>query len=379
MTTTKYHHPSGSKKRIVFILPALSGGGAERVLITLMNNLDPARHERIFITINEDGPLRDLIAPGIPFHSFGPGASVGRSMFRLYKKLKELQPDIVMSTMAHMNFGVLLLKFFFPKTRFIVREAITPSYFSQRPWRVRFPIYMAYRFLYPYADMVISPAQKIIDEFRDLLKIDIGNHQLLFNPVDTDHILDRSVNFPPVTQDRNETVHFICAGRLDPQKGYDRLIDSVAALKMPCDWQLTILGEGNQREELEDRIEKSGLDKKIFLAGFVRTPWPLVAAADAFLMPSRQEGMPNAILEALACGTPVIATRSSGGVGEIACHAPAGAVTIVDTMDEFVDTMSKIRPSPTVGFRPSLLPHAFSKDAVMERFTKLLAQQGELF
>lgn len=362
------------RHRIVFILPALYGGGAERVLITLMNNLDPSHYERIFITVNEDGPLRDLIVSEIPFYSLGTDVRDCRSLFRLYKKLKELQPDIVMSTMAHMNFGVLLLKPFFPKTRFIVREAITPSYFSQRPWMARFPVHMAYRLLYPHADMVISPAQKIIDEFRDILKIDIGNHKLLFNPVDTDRILDRMIKFPPVTQQRKATVHFVCAGRLDPQKGYDRLVESVAALKMPYDWQLTILGEGHQREELEDRIRKSGLDKKVVLDGFVRTPWPSIAAADVFLMPSRQEGMPNAVLEALACGTPVIASRTSGGIAEIAQYAPAGAVTIVDTMEDFVEAMSKIRPFPTEDFRPSLLPHAFFKGAVMERFTKLLGQ-----
>jgi len=368
------------RPRIVFILPTLSAGGAERVLITLMNGLDTNQYERVFLAVSEEGGLRSLIAPDIPFHSLGKGTRFGSSLPKIYRKLKELQPDIVVSTMAHMNFAVLLLKPFFPNTRFVVREAITPSYFSQKSFVIRSIVKLSYRRLYPRADMVISPAQKIIDEFRDLLKISVKNHALLPNPVDVERILASVAREAAITESRREAIHYVCAGRLVSQKGFDQLIAHLPALKNCYDWHLTILGEGEQREDLQKVIETMGLKSKVTLAGFTDVPWSVIASADAFLMPSRYEGLPNVVLEALACGTPVIATRTSGGIDEIAVHAQAhaGSLTVVDGMDEFIGAMAAVTPMPVEGLRPSLLPRCYEKTAVFERFTKLLAEVSAL-
>ncbi|MCB9989399.1 MAG: glycosyltransferase [Rhodospirillales bacterium] len=361
-----------TKPRVLFLLPALTAGGAERVLITLANRIDRQQFSPAFLTVSNEGPMRDIIAPDTPFHTLGK-KRVSRGLFALYSKLRELRPDIVVSTMAHMNFGVLLLKPFFPNTHFIVREAITPSFFFQTSPLRRMLIRWAYRILYPWADLIVSPARIIIDEFKTLLGMSGENHVLLRNPVDTAGLRQNENTLPPVTEERKKTVHFVAAGRLHRQKGFDRLIIAAAELKMPYEWHLTILGEGEERENLEKLIAEQKLENRISLPGLIAAPWPSYAAADCFLLPSRFEGLPNVALEALCCGTPVIATDTAGGIQEIAASAPPHAVTIVDDMDHFIDAMSHIHPAPTQKFRASLLPVDFETDTVVKKFEDLLA------
>ncbi len=365
---TRLSQDSG-KQRIVFVLPALTAGGAERVMITLMNGLDPAKFERYFITVSENGPLRPLIDPAIPFFALSQKGRVSRNLHRLYARLQALRPDIVVSTMTHMNFGVLLLRPFFPRTKFVIREAITPSYFLKKNVVERTITNLGWRVLYPCAALVVSPAQKILDEFHELT-IRFKNHVVLPNPVNSDLIR------PLGAERQGHGVQFVCAGRLDPQKGFDRLIEALPKLPPDADWHVTIIGEGPQRPELEALIAKNGLGSRVELSGYVSSPWPKIAGADAFLMPSRHEGLPNVVLEALDCGTPVVATAESGGIAEIASKAPAGSVTIVATMDEFIAAMSKIKPRKDEGLRPSLLPHEYEEASVLSRFTELLAQAG---
>lgn len=352
-------------------MPALTAGGAERVLITLMNNLDRQKFSPEFIVLNDKGPLGTLVEKSIPFHRLGGGGVIS-SLPRLYKRLRKTRPDIVVSTMAPLNFAVLLLRPFFPRTKFIVREAITPSFLLATKKNLAPLIKFLYRRLYLRADMILSPAQAIIDEFRSFFEFSSEKMFLLRNPVDSRALRELQTPFPAVTEERGKTVHFVCAGRLHPQKGFDRLIEALPRLPSAFSWRLTILGEGGERARLESLIEKHGLNDRVSLPGLSAAPWPLIAAADAFLLPSRWEGLPNVVLESLACGTPVIAMKDAGGIAEIAADTKPGAVRLCDTMDRFIQDMALVSPNPAENFRSSLLPLAYEKDCVMTAFESLL-------
>lgn len=359
------------KNKILFILPALTAGGAERVMITLMNGLDRGRFTPEFLTVSNEGPLKDLIDPSIPFHSLDC-SRVSKSVPKLYRALKAIKPDIVITTMAHMNFFVLLLKPFFPAARFIVREAITPDFILQEHPRLAPFIKMAYRHLYKRADLVISPAQIIIDGFKKDLNMACKNHVVLPNPVDMKKIRQSEEEKFVVNESRRKTVRYVSAGRLHPQKGFDALIKALPALKLPYDWHWTIWGEGSAREHLERLIEAHDLQDNISLPGLSDNPWRYFTQSDCFLMPSRWEGLPNVILEALACGVPSIAAHSSGGIAEIADAAPQGYVNIVKDMNGFLREMEKIKPDPVENFRESKLPSLFKQEIVFERFESYL-------
>lgn len=377
--------PAPPPRKIAFVLPSLAAGGAERVLVTLMNRLDRARFAPEFVTLSDDGPMGEWIAQDIPHHSLRD-RRLRNGLPGLAKILRRIAPDTVVSTMAHMNFGVLLLRPFLKAgTQIVVREANVPSSIiadASRPFPGRAgSVRAAYKTLYPTADRVVSPAQCIIDEFRDLLKIDTRRHILLHNPVDEDRI--RAAITPPAAEAaRARTTVFVAAGRLHRQKGFDRLIESLAggfAMPEGLDWRLDILGEGVEHPALEAQIAAAGLTDKVRLRGLVTPPWSLIAAADAFLLPSRWEGLPNVVLESLAAGTKVIASAQAGGIAEIAARAALGAVTVAQDMEAFTAAMRAARPAPVhTTPRASLLPNAFRLESVGKAFEEIIGQDSPI-
>lgn len=359
--------------KTLFIIPSLDAGGAERVIIALMHSLDRNKYDPALLSIRRDGQLKAIVDPTIPFYSPDrrPTRLIFPFLFSLYKKIKRIRPDIIISTMPLANFAVLMLKPFLPETILIVREAITPSFFFHKYKKTNWIIKYLYRTLYPRADCILSPTQKIFDEFYYGLCMDRRNFILLKNPVNVSKIRS-SLKFENVTKEEKSIVRFVACGRLRKQKGFDRLIRALKDFNSPYDWRLDILGEGAERCYLEELIQINGLKNKVFLKGLVMSPYSDMARADCFVMPSRFEGLPNAVLESLACGTPVIATKKSGGIEEIAKDCSEENVRVVENMEDFITEMEKVKPLFKTEALPSLLSECYEQDTVFNQFDHTL-------
>ncbi len=364
-------HKNTLRKKVVFILPVFCMGGAERALITLMNNLDTDRFEPSMVVLNDSGPLKDWVQKHITVHSLG-NVRVSRAFFKLKAKLTALQPDIVITTLTHSNFLLLSMKRFFPKTKFIVRETSVPSsllrFYGNKALLIKF----LYKRLYKRADIVLSPSQEIIDEFKDLIKINIHNHRVLFNQVDLQALrsaINSDIHFPAA---KPSALRLVCAGRLHRQKGYDRLIETLVKLPPQQDWELIILGDGEEKNALQALINKNGLKRNIRLYGNTKEPWPIIAAADCFLLPSRWEGMPNVVLESLACGTRVIASSDANGVREIQEYCKNDELLIASNMTEMGALIQGLQPLEKQTAQTSILPEEFSTESVMKKFEAYL-------
>jgi len=356
--------------KTLFILPSLDAGGAERVLITFMNGINRQKYDPVFLTVRKDGPLKNLIDPSIPFHTLNQKLTP-LSLPALFWKIKKINPDVIISTMAHINFAVLALKPLFPDTIFVVREAITPSFLFQKHKVQSFMIKALYRKLYPKANFVLSPTQKTFDEFHYGLCMDDYNFILMKNPVNVSNIRSLA-ELPDISEQRKKTVHFVACGRLEKQKGFDRLISILDQFKTSYQWKLDILGEGDERPYLESIIQERGLQDNVFLKGLIMPPYSYFAEADCFLMPSRFEGLPNVVLESLACGTPVIATLESGGINEIVRDCPEESIFLVKNMMDFIKEMEAVKPTPKNSLQPSLLAECYNQETVFRYFEDTL-------
>ncbi|MAE50980.1 MAG: hypothetical protein CMH27_04145 [Micavibrio sp.] len=363
---------NASRKKIVFVLPRLYPGGAERVLITLMNNLSRDKYDIHFISITGEGTIKHWIDDEIPIHSLNRKNMLS-GVVALYKKLKEIQPDTVVTTMILSNAALILLKPFFPGVRFVIRESSLPTaMINEYGYKGRLSWWI-FKYLYPRADLVISPAKLIVEEFKTYVKIDVSNQKVLYNPVN-ERRLRGTISHFDCPAERAKIVQFVCVGRLGHEKGYDRLIESLVGFKMPdgYDWRLDIIGKGAETKRLGNLIRLHNLKDHVHLNGYRNTPWPDIAAADCLLLPSRWEGMPNVVLEALACGTKVIAHRDAGGVTEISDLAADGDVGVAQDMDAFISMMRKVKPVvPSLPLK-SLLPSQFTLKSVMNKFEEMI-------
>lgn len=345
------------------VLPDFGGGGAQRVAIKLLNGLASHGREVKLISFSAEGPLASLCDPRIPIRTLGR-ARLRTAILPLVREIRKSRPRVVFSSLGYVNLALLLLRPLLPvATKIWVREANLPS-LSLPSNRFAHWMRIAYRELYPRADKVICTSRRMREEMERDFGVPSQILCELSNPVDA--VAIRHTACSPC-RSPGQGRRFVAAGRLTVQKGFDRLLEMFAEHSGPED-HLTILGDGPLRDDLERRTIDLGAGGRVSYLGFLDEPWSWYAGADAFLLPSRWEGMPNAALEALACGVPVIATPESGGIAEVADQAPPGAVTVVEAGRDFVAAMQRIQARSETGLRPSLLPSAYRIESVVDRF-----------
>ncbi|MEQ9490393.1 MAG: glycosyltransferase [Alphaproteobacteria bacterium] len=347
------------------VMPSFSVGGSERVMLSLLSGLDKCKFDIRLLVLNPTGPMQQA-AVGIENVQLVGSPRLSSALPKLMKLVSSRKPDILFGSQAHVNLALSVLSWFVPKSSLVLREANMPS-LCLREGHWPFWYKWAYRLLLPRADHVIATSGIMASEFINDFAVPESRVTILPNPVDVDTIREKAI---PADRRDGAGRRFIAVGRLERQKGFDRLIDWMATTD--SNDHLTIVGEGSQRPLLERKLSQCDYRDRISLAGMKQNPWSCVAGADAFLMSSRWEGLPNAVLEALAVGTPVIVTRESGGIHDIADAAPVGAVTIADTEADFVAAMKNVKPCTVPELRPTLLPEIYYGKNVSAAFEMLL-------
>lgn len=356
----------GERRSIAFVLPSFAGGGAERVLLTFARSLDRSAFAAEIIVLDGTGPWRDLVPPEIPVKDLRR-RRIRASLLSLARALRRSRPQIAISTIGALNLALLAIAPALPRgTRLIVREANTPHRHATKGAAARFYRW-AYPRLYRRAAAVIVPASYLARELAEDFHVPGDKIVVLHNPVDESALSDSARD--PVRAP-GEGARFVAVGRLAHQKGFDRLLDMMAAA--PGNSHLTIIGDGPDRAALQAQLARLGLGGRVSMPGFLADAPRYIAGADALLLPSRWEGLPNVALEALALGTRVIAAPEAGGIDEIARLAPAGAVTLADAGPEFIAAMSEVGPCPDQA-RRSLLPVEFKLETALQRFVSVIS------
>lgn len=337
-------------------------------MLHLMTSLDRSQFTPSLIVFQSEGPLAAACPRDIAIQDLAR-PRLRQALLPLIGAIRRTKPKVVVSSLGYVSIALLACRYLLPRgTRIVVREANMPS-LSLPAGPAPAVMRWLYRRYYPRADVVVCTSNMMMGEMAGQFRVPRTRLQLLPNPVDEAALRAAAEAAPP--PDGDETaVRFVAAGRLTRQKGFDRLIELFADLPAEC--RLTILGEGQERAALEQQRDRLGLGQRIQLPGFSDTPWSHYAAADAFLLPSRWEGMPNAALEALACGTPVIATPEAGAIAEIAAAAPDGVVTIASWSEDFASAVSAVEARAEPALRPSLLPRGHEAATVARRFEGIL-------
>lgn len=247
-------------------------------------------------------------------------ARVSTSLPGVIRYLRRERPAVVLATLDTSNFVALLARRLAGvSTRTVIRQA---AIFSTA-WRgasrgMSTVAHLLARHFYPWADELVAVSEGVAQDLATVTKLPLSRIRVVPNPVVTPELLALTQELPdhPWLAPGQDPV-VLGVGRLGIEKDFGTLIRALAAVRRTRPARLVILGEGEERRALEALIRELALEEHVSMPGFARNPFAYMAKAAAFVLPSLWEGLPGVLIEALACGAPVIATDCGGGSREI--------------------------------------------------------------
>lgn len=344
-----------SPKKIAFFLPNLAGGGAERVVLNLLKGMLAQDISLDLVVASTEGPYLEQVPDQVRVINLATGRVI-TAVPALSRYLKENRPVALISHMNHANVAAVLARDFSGiTTKLILVEHDTLSASKSKLLRNKLVPTMM-KWLYPRADVVVGVSRGVAEDLDDRLGFEPGTVRVVYNPVvDADLISQAKTPLDNTWFQPNSPPVFLGVGRFSAQKDFLNLINAFALVRKQKPARLIILGEGELRGELEEEIERHGITEDVSLPGFVQNPYAYMYNASAFVLSSRWEGLPTVLIEAMACGCPVVATDCPSGPQEILASGKYGRLVLIENSTALADAMLQTLETPV------------SRDVLLER------------
>jgi GalNAc-alpha-(1->4)-GalNAc-alpha-(1->3)-diNAcBac-PP-undecaprenol alpha-1,4-N-acetyl-D-galactosaminyltransferase len=334
--------PPPRKEEIVFVIADLQSGGTQRVVSILANYWSQNSKKVTVITLS--GPETDFFKLSAEVNRISLGGQTDSSSLisgltanlqrirLLRRELQKLQARYAIGLISHTNI-LLTLAGLGLETRIIISERNDPRRQSLGlVWN------FLRRFIYPLADLVTANSREVVAALRAF----VPEYKLAYlpNPI-------AEFNLP--AQDSPDSRLIIAVGRLHYQKAHDILISAFAKVASRySDWRLEILGEGSERDILQGQIDDLGMNGKITLTGRVTNVAEHLAKASIFALPSRFEGTPNALLEAMSVGVAPVISDTTAGALEYVEDQENGLIIPVEDVDGLANAFFQLIENDTI-------------------------------
>lgn len=368
-----------ARLKVVFVLPSLHGGGAERAAVTLLAGLPQAAYDLTLYLFAREGPYLSHVPSHVQLVVGSPGRA-GR-LLALRRFIAREQPDIVVSFLSHFTVYAAV-RSAGTHTRYVVSQQTPLSGFLQdadyhwrRPTHRRVFETVA-RAAYPGVDLIAATSAGVADDLVTNFGVRREQIAIVHNPVDVSAVessaaepLDRALQID------DDVPTIVTAGRLADAKNLPLLVASLEVLATRLDFRAWILGQGELEADFRRRLSAAGLDNRVTLLGFQSNPWKFMARATVFVLTSRYEGFGNVLIEAMACGLPVIATASYG-TREIVQHGDSGLLVEAHEPEAVAAAIEKLLTEAPVRTRMRTAARArareFSVPTVVREFGEAL-------
>jgi glycosyltransferase involved in cell wall biosynthesis len=316
---------------LAVVMRAFAGGGAQRDMILLCNALVAKGVSVTILVLRADGPLRSLLDPGVRVVEI-PGRQIRYAIPGLRHAIRARAPDIVVSSEASLNLCTLVAVRSLrrrSRPKLMLREVGSPSIaLHHDPYRQNRVAYRILRRLYRYADRIITLTE---GARRDLAQ-NFSTPETMISVMGTNAVIPPAVEaqlrqWDGETGRENDLI--VSVGRLSPEKDHLTLLRAMTLLPARRNWRLAIVGEGPEQPALEAFARQHGLAGRVIFTGHVADPFVWMMRARVAVCSSIYEGLCNAVIEALACGTAVVSTDCPYGPREILQSGRYGMLTPV--------------------------------------------------
>jgi glycosyltransferase involved in cell wall biosynthesis len=306
-----------TNEKLALFLPSLVGGGAERVMVNLANNMASKGLKVDLVVANAEGAYKNQVASNVNIVDFKSERSLA-SFPKLISYLRGEKPKALISALEHTNvLAIWAKRLAFVPTKNIITEHISSSLISYAagytPSKLRATLY-AMRFTYPLAEKIVTVSQGVADDLVQTIGINKNKLEVIYNPVLNDAMFEKAeqpIDHPWFQPGQPPVL--LGVGRLEPQKDFPNLLRAFALLRKKQNAKLVILGEGKLRGELEALVKELGVEEDVQLPGFNSNPYAFMKRASVFVLSSVLEGLPTVLIEAIALGTPVVSTDCKSG------------------------------------------------------------------
>ena len=311
------------KTKVLFIIPSLAGGGAERTLINILKNIDYLLFDVHLVVVDYTGIYCKQVPKQLKILPLFTNTKLVRVLSYVQKKTgfnKFVEHRFLKKIDSSYDTAISFLDSNFTDLLFQIPNVNKTITWVHSSYKTNQNFYKFYRNdsyrkrlitqRYAKLNTIVFVSQDAKTEFEEIFG-SFKNMPVIYNFMDEKNIHLKANSFD--VQKESETIKFISVGSLFPVKGYDLLILAASKLKeISVKFKIDIYGQGYLKEELIDLIKAHKLENYVELKGFVSNPYPYIKNADVFIMSSKSEAMPMALCEAMILGKPVLVTNCSG-------------------------------------------------------------------
>jgi glycosyltransferase involved in cell wall biosynthesis len=357
--------------KIAFLIADLTGGGAERVALSLIEGFIRRGHQVDLLLMRKKGVFLDSLPAEVRVIDLR--ARRIRNVVRpLVRYLRQERPDALQVSMWPLPIAALVAaRLAAVRTRIVVSEhsVLSKQYGDSRSELA--VLKASTRLFYPLADRIICVSKGVASDLRSVSGLSPDRVTVVYNPVKQPapafrRDRDAVKAWPPAEH------RILSVGSLKPVKNHRLLIEAFAHVASEVDASLLILGEGPEREALEQLIARLDMEDRVRLHGFVSDTWSYYAAASLFVLSSDYEGLPTVLIEALAWGLPIVSTDCEAGPCEILGGGAIGTLVPCGSPSALAEAVRDSLSSPPGNERSKARARDFSEDKAVTRYLELL-------
>ena len=357
---------------IALYLPNLHGGGAERMMVNLSRGFAQRGVHIDLVLAAVEGPYLAHVPSDVQVVDLA-SSGVMSSLPKFVRYLRRARPQTLLVTLNHAAVVALLaVRFAGVPTRVFVRESNMMFPGDVKSLKVK-TLRFSVKRLYPWAAGHIGVSEGVSRDVQRFASVSPEKVHTIYNPVVTDDLKQQAqapLNHPWFSADAPPVL--LAAGRLTKQKDYPTLIRAFAEVRALRPARLMILGEGEQRAELEALIAALGLQGDVSLPGFVDNPFAYMAQADLFVLSSAWEGLPGVLIQAMACGCPVVSTDCPSGPREILEGGRYGPLVPVGDVQGLADAALRTLERNVSSAELKARASDFSVGAISDQYLEVL-------